>query len=172
MYYNISRNPYSTYCKVGLEPVAPLGWLGAGPELGTLEVNSVSTSLFSAACGALAPEPSTGRDLDSDVAKIPVGPKIKKKFNASVIQIGPETTQEQSRTQANCRNQNGILMNSVQCNRISKYCICSFCSPHQDFPFLVAQAALAVLILLPSGVVINPAAHTALPRHNFGVLPA
>lgn len=119
MYYNISRNPYSTYCKVGLEPVAPLGWLGTGPELGTLEVNSVSTSfLLNAACGALAPEPSTGRDFDSDVAKIPVGPKIQRKFNAFVIQIGLETTQKQSRTQANGRNQNGILMNSVQCKRI------------------------------------------------------
>lgn len=104
-----------------MEPVAPLGWLGTGPELGTLEEKSVSTSFwFRAACGALAPEPSTGRDFDSDVAKIPVGPKIQRKFNASVTQIGLETTQQQSRTQANCRNQNGILMNSIQCKRISK----------------------------------------------------
>lgn len=91
--------------------------------------------LFNAACGALAPEPSTGRDFDSDVAKIPVGPKTQRKFNASVIQIGLETTQEQSRTLDKCRNQNGISMNSIQCKRVSKYHICSFCSPHQDLPF-------------------------------------
>lgn len=36
--------------------------------------------------------------------------------------------------------------------------------------FLASQAALAVLILLPSGV-ISPAAQIALPRHNFGALP-
>ena len=65
-----------------------LSWLETGPKSGPLEPNSVSRSfLFKAVCAALAPRPSTGRDFDSDVAKIPVGPKTQRKFNASVIQI-------------------------------------------------------------------------------------
>lgn len=65
-----------------------LGWLETGPELGTLELNSVSRSfLFNAVCAALAPEPSTGRDFDSDVAKIPVGPKRQRKFNDPITEI-------------------------------------------------------------------------------------
>ena len=68
--------------------MTPLSWLETGPESGTLELNSVSRSfLFNAVCAALAPEPSTGRDFDSDVAKIPVGPKTQRKFNASVIRV-------------------------------------------------------------------------------------
>lgn len=71
-----------------MEPDTPLSWLETGSESGTLELNSVSRSfLFDAVCAALAPKPSTGRDFDSDVAKIPVGPKTQRKFHASVIQI-------------------------------------------------------------------------------------
>lgn len=68
-----------------MEPAAPLSWLETGPESDTLVLNSVSRSfLFNAVCAALASEPSTGSDFDSDVAKIPVGPKTQRKFNASV----------------------------------------------------------------------------------------
>lgn len=64
------------------------GWSETGAEVGTLEVNSVSRSfLFCAVCAALAPEPSTGRDFDSDVAKNPVGPKTQRQINASVTEL-------------------------------------------------------------------------------------
>lgn len=97
LYSNLSRNPYSTYCNVGLEPVTPSGWLETGPEAGTLEVNSVSRSfLFGAVCAALAPEPSTGRDFDSDVAKNPVGPKTQRQFNASVTELSLYRVQDKT----------------------------------------------------------------------------
>lgn len=58
-------------------------WLETGPEAGTLELNCVSESFFfNAVCTPLASEPNTGRDLDSDVAKIPVESKTQRKCEA------------------------------------------------------------------------------------------
>lgn len=87
-YWKLSRKPYCTYCNIALASVTPFSWLETGPESGTLELNSVSKSFFfNAVCTPLASEPNTGRDLDSDVAKIPVGSKTQRKFKAYVNQV-------------------------------------------------------------------------------------
>ena len=63
-------------------------WLETGPEAGTLKLYCVSESFFcNAVCTPLASEPNTGRDLDSDVAKIPVESKTQRKCEAYVSQI-------------------------------------------------------------------------------------